>query len=605
MRKIIVVALMAVMIGGVACTRGKQPESAGVPNPPFEGDLPQDVYISKAEPGTYGGTMVLELTNDLRTLNVIRATDNISTYMLWYHVHRCLIDFRNGDDPPGYESGLCTKWESTPDARQWTFHLRKGVRWSDGQPFTADDVLFTYDVIRDENIDTAFRDVFIQGRDENGKPIYPDLVKVDDHTIRFNLHSPNGSFLDAIFNLYLIPKHKWEQTWREGKFTETMKISDNPNDVVGLGPFRIKEYVTSQRVVLERNPYFWKVDSRGQRLPYLDRLVFVIAKDFNTVQAKFQAGELDVMSRVRAADYASVKRVESPDVTVADIGVTLDTQWLVFNQNTGKDQKTGKPYVEPWKLRLFRDQKFRQAISYAINREGLANTVYAGRAVPLFTFVTPADKLWYTDNIMKYPYDPARARAMLAELGLKDTNGDGFLEDAEGHTIEITMHPNTENSQRVGAAGLLVKQFQDVGIKANSAPLAGPVLFEMLQSGFKFDAVVLGWGGGVPPGPTNSKNILLSSGLNHACFPSQQTPSTPWEARIDELVHKIDVSLDANERNQYYSEIQRIWSEQLPEINLVAQQEAVAYKNKFANVRPSPLPPRATWNSEEIYLKQK
>ncbi|HWP44715.1 MAG TPA: ABC transporter substrate-binding protein, partial [Blastocatellia bacterium] len=544
------------------------------------------------------------LQNDVGSLNVINATDDVTAGLLWYHIYRTPVDFLNGADPPDYDPGLCTRWESSPDAKQWTFYLRKGVRWSDGAPFTVEDVLFTYNVIRDERVENALRDVFIEGREENGDPIYPELVKLDDHTFQFNLHSPNGGFLDAVFNLYLIPKHKWEQAWREGTLNEKMKITDDPNDVVGLGPFRIVEYVSGQRAVLERNPYFWKVDSRGQRLPYLDRVVFIISKDYNTTQSKFTAGEIDALYRVRAEDYALTKRLEGPDVKVEDIGVSLDTQWLTFNQNTGRNPRTGKPFVEPWKLRLFRNQRFRQAVSYAIDREGIANTAYAGRAVPIYSFVSPSDKYWYSDDVMKYPYDPARARQMLAEIGLKDTNGDGFLEDAEGHTVEITINTNSGNSQRENSASLIAKYLQDVGIKARAVPVALQVIAEKAQSNYDFDAILLGWGSGVPPGPINSKNILLSSGLQHICFPSQKSPSSEWEARVDELVHRVSQSADQAERKRLYAEIQRIWSEQLPEINLVAQREAVAYKNKFGNMRPSPMLPRLTWNIEEIYIKE-
>ncbi|HET9529405.1 MAG TPA: ABC transporter substrate-binding protein, partial [Blastocatellia bacterium] len=240
MRKTLAAVLIAGMLTVAACTdSGSVAGPTGSPNPPFEGDPPQDAYLYKGETGTYGGTMVLGLQTDVGTFNVIRATDDITAGLLWYHIYRTPIDYRNGDDPPDYDPGLCTKWEVSPDAKQWTFHLRKGVRWSDGAPFTADDVLFTYDVIRDEKVENALRDVFIEGNEETGEPIYPDLVKLDDHTFQFNLHSSNGGFLDAVFNLYLIPKHKWEESWRAGMFNEKLKISDDPKDVVGLGPFRV------------------------------------------------------------------------------------------------------------------------------------------------------------------------------------------------------------------------------------------------------------------------------------------------------------------------------------------------------------------------------
>ncbi|HKP86865.1 MAG TPA: ABC transporter substrate-binding protein [Blastocatellia bacterium] len=604
MKRIIVVAVTIALMAIAACKQGAPGEKSEGPNPPFQGEPPEDAYVFQGEPGVYGGQIVLELKNDPRTFNIILASDENTAFLLQYHVNRWLIDYRNGGDPPDYDSGLCKKWEISDDGKQWTFYLRRGVRWSDGEPFTADDLMFTYDVIRDKKVETAIRDVFREGTDAGGNPIYPQLEKVDDYTVRFTLGNANAMFLDQAVNFFPIPKHKWEQVWRNGNFNEAMKLDDNLQDLVSLGPFRIKEYVSGQRVVLERNPYFWKVDKKGQRLPYLDRIVFVTAKDFNTVAAKFQAGELDIMSRVRAEDYAQVKKMESPDIVIRDIGVVLDTQWLTFNQNNSINPATGKPYVEPWKQRIFRDQKFRQAISYSIDRDGLINTVYVGRAVPLFSFVTPADKYWFTDDVMKYPYDPARARQMLAELGLKDTDGDGVLEDSEGHKISFSIYTNSENSQRIRSVAFIIKNLQDIGIQASSATTTLERLTEIQQSIFSFDAMVLGWGAAVPPGPTNTKNITLSSGLNHACFARQAKPSTAWEAQIDDLVHEVDATLDAEARKQKFAQVQRIWSEQLPEINLVAQKEAIAYKNKFGNLLPSPYPPRVTWNAEEIYIKK-
>ncbi|MBI3652227.1 MAG: ABC transporter substrate-binding protein [Acidobacteria bacterium] len=600
--------LIAALTFVSSCSGGKN-KTTGTPDPPFQGEAPQEAYISQSEPGIYGGQLVIAQPNDMQKFNVITADDVASTDILWYHVFRCLVDYRNGDKNPDYDSGLCTRWEASPDAKEWTFYIRKGVRWSDGEPFNADDVLFSYDVVKDESHDeksrvrTPIADIFNEGKDTNGKTLYPELQKLDDYTVKFKLHQPNGAFLDNIFNLWLIPKHKWEQAFRNGKFNEAMSINEDPANVVGLGPFRIKERTAGQRVVLERNPYFWKVDKKGQRLPYLNRIIFIIAKDFNTITLKFQAGELDVMDRVRAEEFATVKQMESPDIKVEDVGVSLDSYWLVLNQNPGVNPQTGKPLVEPWKLKLYRNQKFRQAISYAIDRDGLVNTVFVGRAVPIYSVITPGDP-WYSDDVMKYPHNIDLAKQMLAELGLKDTNGDGFLEDAEGHTVEITISPNAGNSQRVSTAAFIAGNLQEVGIKATSNPLDFALISQLLSSKFNYDAIVLGWRSGVPPGPPNIKNTILSSGQNHSFFPQQKTPSTEWEARLDELMKKIDETADQAERRKMFAEVQRIWSEQMAEINLVAERLAVAYKNKFGNAAPTPLPPRFTWNSEEIYLKK-
>ena len=598
------VVSIAVMLMS-ACGRPAPGGASGAPDPPFQGEPPQQAYVYEGEPGIYGGTLSIATPTDMKTFNVLLASETASNDILWTHVFRCLIDYRNGGERPGYDPGVCTSWESSPDALQWTFHIRHGVRWSDGEPFTADDVLFTYDVVRDKTLESPIRDAFMEGKQDDRSPLYPALEKLDGHTVRFNLHKPNGGFLDAVYSLWLIPKHKWEGVWREGRFKEAMRIGSNPQEIVSLGPFRIKDYVAGQRVVLERNPHFWKVDRDGRRLPYLDRVVFVITRDLNTIALKFEAGELDIFTpRVRAEDYARVKKLEGPEVTVQDVGVSLNTTWLAFNQNTGVNPNTGKLFVELWKQRLFRSKEFRQAVSCAIDRAGLANTVFTGRAVPLYSFVSPGDSEWHSGDVAEYPYDLERARRMLEQIGLRDRNGDSFLEDQDGHTVEITIITNAENSQRVQSAASIAQNLRAIGIKAHSTPLAFAVVATAMQSSFEFDAVLLGWRAGVPAGPANYKNILLSSGLQHVCYPNQASPSSPWEARVDDLVHAIDASPNGAERKRLYAEIQRIWSEELPEIYLVAEQEAIAYKNTLGNIHPSPLPPRATWNIEELYFRR-
>src|SRR6185436_5720100 len=345
---------LALLLSLSACARPGPRGATGTPDPPFEGSAPEEAYVFNGEPGAYGGTLTLATANDMKTFNVILAAESASNDILWGHVFRCMIDYRNGGDARGYDSGFCTRWESSPDVKEWTFHPRRGVRWSDGEPFTADDVLFTYDVVKDPRVQSPIRDVFIEGTQENGDAIYPELEKLDEHTVRFKLHKPNGGFLDQVYNLWLIPKHKWEEAFRAGRFNEVMKLGDNPADVVSLGSFCIKEYVSGQRIVLERNPYFWKIDKSGRRMPYIDRVVFVILKDQSTIPLRFEAGELDILTpRVRAEDYWRVKKLESSEITVVDTGVSMNTYWLTFNQNTGVNPNTGKPFVEHWKQRLF------------------------------------------------------------------------------------------------------------------------------------------------------------------------------------------------------------------------------------------------------------
>jgi peptide/nickel transport system substrate-binding protein len=574
-----------------------------VPSPPFEGEPPSEPYLYKGEPGLYGGTLVLAQTSDMNTFNIITASGTSSVYILQVHVFRCLVDYRNGDDPPGYDSGLCTRWEMSPDAKQWTFYLRPGVRWSDGHPFTADDVIFTYNVICDAKIDSSLRDPIKEGRDESGQPIYPEIKKLDELTVQFNLNSPNIAFLDVIYNMWLVPKHKWEGAWKSGTFNEAMKLSENPSNLVSLGPFRIKEYVSGQRVVLERNPYFWKVDRKGQRLPYLDRIVFVIAQNFDTITSKFKAGEIDAMWKVRANEYRIVERLAGPDVVVHNTGTSCDQNWLAFNLNNSVNPKTGRPYVASWKQRIFRNRKFRQAVSYAIDRQAIINTVYETRGVPLYSFTTPGDTYWYPGSAKEYPHDPEQARKLLDEIGLTDTDGDGIREDSEGHDVDFSITAFSGNDQRLKTVSVIAASLKEVGLMVKPDPVPFQTVLSRTEVTFDFDAVTSGWQSGTPPGPINVKNILLSSATQHVCFPKQQAPSTEWEAEIDRLVHALDASIDEAERKRIYAEINRIWSEQLPEINLVAEKHAVAYKSKIGNVRPSNLFAHVTWNCEELYVK--
>src|ERR1051325_5439402 len=182
MRKAFICAALSALMALAACKPSGVGGPSGTPNPPFAGDPPQDAYVFQGEPGVYGGQLVLDLKNDPASFNIITIIDENSAYLLYYHVFRWLIDFRNGGDPPDFDSGLCTKWESSPDLKQWTFYLRRGVRWSDGEPFSADDVMFAWEATTKG--DTSLRDVFKEGADADGKPIFSALETLDDQTVR-------------------------------------------------------------------------------------------------------------------------------------------------------------------------------------------------------------------------------------------------------------------------------------------------------------------------------------------------------------------------------------------------------------------------------------
>ena len=589
MKKLISLSLLLALIMIAGCGPTVSRKGSGTPNPPFQGQTPEDAYVSNGEPGNYGGTLVLGLPGNPKTFNVVTMAEVLSAWVVAGPVYKALVDWDNEkqEDIPG----LAKSWESTPDGLQWRFNLRKGVMWSDGTPFNADDVIFTFQVNFDRNVASPGGDLFTQS---DGS--FPAVQKIDDYTVVFQLKEPNAAFAAAIGSSYLIPKHKWENDYKAGNFREVLSISTPPQDVVGLGPYRVQSFTTDQRVVLERNPYYWKVDKNQQRLPYLDRVIFVIVPDFNTMALKFQNGETDMMWDVSPDNVDLVRSKEQEgDYTVYDLGPSFNTNYIVFNQDLAK-------YKNPVKLRWFREQKFRQAVSHAIDRDAIVRTAFQGYGIPLFNFNSPSNKVWYTDNITTYPYNPDRARELLKEIGIEDRNNDGIVEDSQGRPIKFTINTNANRQFRVNMGTLIKDNLAKIGMDVTLQPLESGLISEKLQNTRDFDAIILGWQSQVPPDPIIGKNVLLPSASTYYSFPNQAEPSTEWERRLQELITLNSKQISLADRQQSYWEAMKIWSDYLPEIELAAPKYFVAAKNRFGNFKPSPLANFVYWNIEELYL---
>ncbi len=571
----------------------------GVPNPPFEGEKPDEPFVFEGEPGTYGGMLVIPTAQDPKSFNGLLAGETSTTGITNGPMYTTLLGFDNVEQK--IDNGLCTSIVHSDDNLVWTFTLRKGVRWSDGAPFTAHDVKFNYDVAFDEKIDSSMKSAFMQ----TDKTL-PKVEVIDDHTIRFTLTEPNAIFLDNVGSTYLVPKHKWEESYKKGEFAErALTIDTKPEDVVGLGPFRLKEFASEQRVVLERNPYYWKVDKKGQRLPYLDRVIFRIVPDMNTMLTVFQNGEVDMHWNVRPEEFGLLKRDEQArDFTVHELGPGYNVLYIMVNQNPNKD-KTGKHYVDPVLGEWFRNVKFRKAIAHAIDRQAIINTSYQGLGTPVSTFCPPANKVWYDKEAsIEYDYSVEKAKALLKEIGLEDRDGDGIAEDASGHKCTFRLFTNSNNSSRVGAATVIKENLRAVGIDVNFQGIPFNSMVEALQNTFDWDAVIGGWQSGNPPDPVLMKNIVTTSGMLFYSYPLQKSPATEWGKQIDDLMSANARTLDLAERKKQFAQVQRLWSDNLPEIDLLVPNYFVAVKNKVGNLRPSPLPLFTYWNIEELYLKK-
>jgi len=602
---------VAVLGAAVVCLSGcgKKTESGSQENPSSESaaessdtntyPLPDPPVVVDCHAGVRGGRLIISELGDPKTFNYITANEqssiDICRFMFW--------NLLNIDEPSQeVEPGLAEFWTNSPDGKTWTFRLRKNLRWSDGAPLTADDVVFTWnEVIYNPKIDNVTRDGFII----DGKEF--KITKVDDLTIQVETPVVYAPFLaDFGAGVPIIPKHILEQAVTNGTFTSAYSINTKPEELVGSGPYRLKEYKPSQYTILERNPYFLEVDTNGTRLPYLDDIIFTVVPDFDAEALRILSGEADADDMVRPMDYDRFKAAaDQGKIALLDPGIGLDMISLCFNENTNMNAKTGKPLLDPNKLKWFRDMRFRQAISYAMNREAMIQAAYSGRAIPAYGFDTPGDKKWFNPNIQTYPYDPAKALELLKEMGIEKRNGDNFLTDSNGNKIEFVLNANTGSSVAEKCCIFVQDDFKKIGISVIYQPIEFNSLISKMSETFEYECAFSAFGSGSVVDPSGSMNILRSDGFTHDWFPQQKTPSTPWEARIDKLMDDQLATLDFNQRKKDFDEVQEIMAEQQPLIFAVTPHYYAAIKPNIGNVRPTAMGGyRATWNAEELYIKK-
>ena len=550
----------------------------------------EERMIAGGAPGHAGGRLVVALRSEPKTLNPALALDEPSRDVI-----RCmtadLIHINRGSLKT--EPALAKSWSVSRDGRQYTLQLRRGVRFSDGEPFNADDVIFSFQVYLDEKVDSSQRDLLLVG----GKPI--TVVKVDDYAVRFELAQPYAAAERLFDSIAILPRHLLQGGYRAGGLAQAWSLSMAPGEFAGLGPFRLKEYVAGQRVVLERNPYYWKADRAGNPLPYLNEVVFLFVPSEDAQVIRFQSADTDVLSRFSAENFALLQKQQGvKGYHLDDLGAGLEYNFLFFNMN---DLSASALPEIAQKQAWFQDLRFRQAVSAAIDREGIVRLVYSGRATPIWAQVTPGNKLWLDDKIARPARSPERARQLLQSAGFS-WKSDGALIDAHGKPVEFSILTSSSNAQRTKIATIVQDDLSQLGMTVQVVPLEFRAMVDRLLNTHNYEAAVMGLVSG-DADPTSEMNVWLSSGETHLWHPRQEKPAMPWESEMDRLMEQQLVTLDYAKRKSLYDRVQEIVAEELPVICLVSPNILVGAANRVGNLHPAILVPYALWNIEQLYVQ--
>lgn len=560
------VALLAIALGGYWRARSAAGTSPTPdPGPARGGEL---VVSIRAEPGAYNRYIeattpgeIMSFLTDARLVRVNRATDQL-------------------------EPWVAESWTESSDGLSFTLKLRPGVKFSDGTPLTSADVLFSFRALYDERVKSPLA----SGISVGGQPLR--VSAPDPSTVVVTLPAPFAPGLRVLDNLPILPRHKLEPALDRGEFRATWVPTTPLSDRVGLGPFVLTDHVAGQRLVFVRNPHYWRRDDRGMQLPYVDRITVAVIPEQNTEALRLEAGEVDLAANaeIRPEDYLRYKRVAAGGrLNVVDAGVGLDPSMLWFNL-------TGAPALEakPW----IAQREFRQAISHAVDRQAIIDTVFSGMAVPLYGAVTPGNRTWYSASAPKYPYDPGRARQLLSSIGLADRNADGTLEDASGRAVRFSILTQRGNSIRERTAAMLQEHLRQVGIGIDVVPLdIGGMINRWTRA--DYDAIYFGTQASSTD-PALNADQWYSSGSFHVWHPHQEKPSTEWEARIDELMRRQAVSRSLAERQRLFAEVQRIVGEELPAIYFVAPRVIVVHAARVLNVTPALQVPQLLWSPDTL-----
>lgn len=509
------------------------------------------------------------------------------------------------------QPGIAESWDISDDQQRIVFTLRPDLKWSDGEPLTVDDVVFSFNEIYfNEKIPSSERDLLRVG--EQG--LFPDVRKVSDRQVEFIAPEPFAPLLRYAGGIALLPKHILEESVRdtdeEGnpRFINMWGTETSPDEIVSNGAYRLASYQPAERIILERNPYYWRKGEEGEQQPYIERFVIQIVESPDTAMMQFRSGGLDVLG-VPANYFALLKQEEARgNFTIYNGGPALSTTFIAFNLNQAS--RNGQPLVDPIKSRWFNDVNFRRAVAHAINRPAMINTIYQGLGEPQNSPIPIQSPYFLSpeEGLPTYGFDPEEAKQLLEQSGFR-YNSQNRLEDEDGNPVRFTLITNAGNKIREAMGAQIKQDLDNIGITVDFQPIAFNTLVAKLSDSLDWEAHIVGFsGGGVEP--DSARNIWSVDGTLHAFNqsalsgdPLEGRQIADWEQRINDLYIQGSQELDDEKRRAIYSETQTLAQEYLPFIHLVNPLTLSAVRNEIEGVQFSALG-GSLWNVYELRLER-
>jgi peptide/nickel transport system substrate-binding protein len=490
---------------------------------------------SDARPA-YGDIMVEGSIGDASNLLPVLSSDNTS-HQIASMIFNGLVKY---DKDLNIVGDLAESWKVSNEGLMITFHLKKGVKWHDGYPFTAEDVLFTYQVTIDPRTPTPYAGDFLKVK---------TVEVLDSHTLRVTYDKPFAPALMSWSNA-ILPKHLLQ-----GKDITTSPLARHP---VGTGPYMFKEWKPGQKIVLVSNPDYFE----GR--PYIDGYVMRIIPDMATMFLELRANGIDRMG-------------------LTPLQYMRQTENNLFRRNFNKYRYLSFSYTYlgyNLKNPMFADKRVRQAIACGINRDEMIEGILLGLGKPATGPFKPGTWV-YNPNVKTYPYDPAKAKELLAQAGWRDTDGDGIL-DKNGQPFVFEIITNQGNEVRSKCAEIIQRRLGELGIKVKIRVLEWAAFVNDFINKRRFDATILGWT--IPLDP-DIYDVWHSSKTG----PQELNFVSYKNAEVDDLIEKGRGTFDQGKRKKYYDRIQEILAEEQPYTFLYVPDALPIIHARVRGVEPAPL----------------